>query len=182
MTQQIFFLHSAGPQGPHEGSSDFIAWLKKELEPDFELLHPMMPHPDEPDYGPWKGKLKGELARLQGDLILMGHSLGSSVLLKYLAEERLRNPVRGMFLVATPFWGGDSDFALPKNFGSKLPEISDLFFYQSKDDPVVPLAHVALYAKELPRATVRVVEGNEHEFKSGLPQLVADLRGLSSRR
>ena len=79
MKKQVFFLHSAGAQGPHEGSSDLVAWLKKELGTGYEIMHPIMPHPESPDYALWKAKLKKELPKLEGEIILIGHSIGGSV-------------------------------------------------------------------------------------------------------
>jgi hypothetical protein len=43
-----------------------------------------MPNESDPDYEPWKGQIKKELAALEGKVMLIGHSLGSSFLLKYL--------------------------------------------------------------------------------------------------
>jgi len=38
--------------------------------------------------------------------ILIGHSLGGSFLLKYVSEEKIAKTVAGIFLIATPYWGG----------------------------------------------------------------------------
>jgi hypothetical protein len=180
--KKIFFLHSAGPQGPHEGSSDLVAWLKSELGSGYQLIHPAMPRPEAPDYALWKAKLKEELAKVTGEVVFIGHSLGGSILLKYLAQEPLRNPIAGMFLVSVPFWSGDEDwvqpFILPEDFATRLPAIPKLFLYHSKNDPHVPVSHQVLYAQALPRAAVRVLDGEDHEFSHGIPQLVADLKRL----
>nr|WP_235788441.1 alpha/beta hydrolase [Salipaludibacillus sp. CUR1] len=45
-----------------------------------------MPNPENPEYILWKKQLEKELDKLNGDVILVGHSLGGSVLLKYLSE------------------------------------------------------------------------------------------------
>lgn len=183
MKQKIFFVHSAGPQGRHEGSSDLVAWLKKELGSGYDVIHPKMPHPKTPDYGPWKTKLKKELAKLKGEMMFVGHSLGGSVLLKHLAEEPFATPISGIFLVAAPFWGGDKNwkyepFILPKDFAKRIPRIPKLFLYHSKNDPIVPFAHQALYAEQLPDATIRRLNGDVHDFSQGLPELAADIRTL----
>ena len=187
MMRQVFFLHSAGAQGPHQGSSDLVAWLTDALEPECNVLHPKMPNPEEPDYQAWKAELGKELAKLSGEATFIGHSLGGSVLLKYLAEEPFTNPIAGMFLVSVPFWGGDEDwqhgaFTLPKDFGKKLPTIRRIFLYHSVNDPFVPFAHHRLYGKELPNATIRKLKGNEHTFNQGLPELAADILCLLFQR
>jgi predicted alpha/beta hydrolase family esterase len=105
------------------------------------------------------------------------------VLLKYLTEEPCENPIAGMFLVSAPFWGGDENwqyepFTLPKNFAKNLPKIPKVFLYHSWEDEIVPFAHLALYSDQLPQATVRALDGNEHVFRRGLPRLVEDIKGL----
>ena len=44
-----------------------------------------------------------ELAALGGGSILAGHSLGASLLLKYLCEEKVETSVAGLFLIAPPY-------------------------------------------------------------------------------
>ncbi len=87
MKKQILFIHSAGAQGPHEGSGRLVAHLQKGLGPEYQVLYPIMPDPENPAYEPWKAQLEKELTALEGEAILVGHSLGGSVLLKYLSEE-----------------------------------------------------------------------------------------------
>ena len=175
MKQKIFFLHSAGSQINHQGSSDFLDRLINELGPNYEVAHPIMPNPEDPDYEPWKKQLDKDLTSLDGDVILVGHSLGGAVLLKYLTEKKINANVKAMFLCATPFWGADADwqyepFTLPDNFVDLLPKIPSFFLYHSKQDPYVPFAHFKLYESTLPRVTSREIEGDSHAFSEGLPQ------------
>ena len=143
--------------------------------------------PRKTDYEPWKAELGNELAKLRGAVTFVGHSLGGSVLLKYLAEAPFRNPIAGMFLVSAPFWGGDPDwqhesFRLPKDFAKRIPHIPRIFLYHSVNDPIVPFAHHRLYAEELPHATIRTLKGSEHTFSRGLPELATDIQRLLLQR
>jgi predicted alpha/beta hydrolase family esterase len=113
MKKQLFFLHSGGPQGKHEGSGELVAWLEAQLGPEYELRHPIMPHPEAPDYEAWKPHLREALSRLHDGAQLIGHSLGGSLLLKYLAEEKISFSIGTLFLVSAPFWGGDEDWQHP---------------------------------------------------------------------
>lgn len=183
MKKQILFIHSAGPQEEGEGSSGLVSCLLNVLNNEYEIRHPLMPQPENPRYEGWKLKMKQELTNAKSDLILIGHSLGASIILKYLSEESYSNHINGLFLISTPYWGekgGEMDeYALNKNFGSKLKNISPICFYHSKEDNYVPFAHLAYYSKALPQALVRVLNGQEHEFSYGLPQLVEDIHQLS---
>ena len=115
---------------------------------------------------------------------LVGHSFGGSVLLKYLAEGKPATGIGGLFLVAVPWWGSEGwnydEYALPANFAAHLPQVP-IFLYHSTDDPHVPITHLELYRRQLPQATVRVIDGTEHSFVHGLPELLADVREIASR-
>jgi predicted alpha/beta hydrolase family esterase len=86
MATQILFLHSAGAQGPNEGSSDLVAYLGRELGPKYRIASPIMPDPGHPSYKGWKTQLEKQLDMVDDEIILVGHSLGGSVLLKYFSE------------------------------------------------------------------------------------------------
>ena len=182
MMKEVLFIHSAGPQGPHEGSDYLVKYLVDALGPGYRISSPHMPDPENPHYVNWKAKLKKELASIDDDLILVGHSLGASVLLKYLSEETLTQPVAGLFLIGAVYWGKEDwkvkEYALKRNFPSKLPPIGRLFFYHSTDDEVVPISHVRYFAEDLPNAVVREFDHRGHLFGRGLPELVEDIKGL----
>jgi len=155
--------------------------LRKALGAQYELRSPIMPDPDKPAYAPWKERLEKELAALEDEAIVVGHSLGGSVVLKVLSETKHTRPIAGIFLVATPFWGGSGEveeFALRKDFAARLPKTPRVSLHHSRDDDVVPFAHLALYGEALPRATVRELDGYGHLFKKRCRELVADIRTL----
>lgn len=179
MKKQILFLHSAGPQGKNEGSSGLVAYLQKELSHDYNVQFPKMPNPDEPDYEAWRKKTEEELSKVEDGVILVGHSLGGSVLLKQLSEHPFNKQIAGLFLVATPFWGKDmEEYMLADDFASKLPEIPIIMLYHSRHDEWVPFSHLRTYAKKLPKAYVRELYGDEHEFRDGIEELVQDIKSL----
>ncbi|MFB4166929.1 alpha/beta hydrolase [Virgibacillus sp. JSM 102003] len=183
MTKQILFIHSAGPQGEHEGSFDLIVYLQDNLNAEYNLIIPEMPNPENPEYTRWKERLSKEFASLEGEVILIGHSLGGSVLLKYLSEEDCHLKISSLHSVAAPYWGKNGfweseEFALSENFAAKLPPISQVFFYHSRDDEVVSFDHFKEYTEEFLTAAPRAIENKGHLFHSGLPELVNDIKGL----
>jgi uncharacterized protein len=182
MTKEILFVHSAGPQGIHEGSDYLVTYLVDSLGPGYRVFRPYMPDPENPHYDEWRTTLKKELASIDHELILVGHSLGASVLLKYLSEEKIQQHVAGLFLIGAVYWGKEDwkvrEYVLKRNFSSKLPSIGRLFLYHSSDDEVVPISHVRCFARELPKAVVREFEHRGHLFGRGLPELVEDIKGL----
>jgi len=68
---------------------------------------------------------------------------------------------------------------LAPDFASRLGNVP-LFLYQSRDDQVVPVAHLEHYRRALPHATVRVLDGRGHEFdQPTFPELAADIRSVT---
>ncbi|MDR6225072.1 alpha/beta hydrolase [Desmospora profundinema] len=186
MKKNALFIHSAGPQEGLQGSSGLAASLQEAIGAEYNLFHPQMPHPETPTYKRWKRQLEKECVALNGEVILIGHSLGGSVLLKFLSEGGARHlTISGLFMIAAPYWGKGPDwqndeYTLRENFVLRLPSISHLFLYHSRGDTIVPLAHQRYYQKQLPQATSRILHGEDHLFPNGIPELVADMKRLKS--
>lgn len=186
MTKTILFIHSAGSQGENQGSSCLVSYLKSELSGKYHFRHPLMPDPTSPTYARWKDTFEDVLSLIDGELILIGHSMGGSFLLKYLSEEASEAmPILAVFIVAAPYWGIDNDwplkdYFLEDDFAKYLSYISQLFLYHSRHEEMVPFKHHQLYSKKLPQAITREIDGNSHLFESGLPELVEDIYQLKN--
>ena len=175
-------MHSAGPQTNGQGSSNFVARLAKSLGGEYCVHHPALPHPENPRYLDWKMALQSNLPIGGNKVALIAHSLGGSVIVKYLSEGLCQMPIAGLFLVAAPYWGtrgwAMDEFMFERGFQSKLPDIDKIFIYHSHHDQWVPYSHGQFYAKALPGSVFRTVDGDEHEFSEGLPVLVEDIQSL----
>lgn len=184
MRKHILFIHGAGNQHSPSGSGKLVTSLRQQLGSDYLVQAPDMPDPDQPRYLAWRNQIEQELGKLDADALLIGHSLGGSMLLKYLAEGTYQKPIAGLFLVAVPCWGKEDwarEYAVPDDFASRLPLIRHLFLYHSRSDEVVPFSSLKRYQEQLPRATVRVLDGKEHSFTEGLPLLAQDIKQLETR-
>ena len=180
--QSVLFVQGAGDKHDPQGSIALVRYLERELGDGYLVVAPEMPDPENPRYEQWREAIVRELAELDDPVLLVGHSLGGSVLLKLLAESRIDRPIGGLFLASVPWWGPEGwdydEFAVADDVGSRLPAVP-LFLYHSEDDPEVPFEHVRLHADRLPGATVRPIRGSQHSFIDGLPELVADIRRQS---
>ncbi|MGH3085803.1 MAG: RBBP9/YdeN family alpha/beta hydrolase [Rubrobacteraceae bacterium] len=181
MKEQILFVHGGG-EGAHEEDKKMAASLHDELGVEYEVHAPKMPNEDSPEYEAWKDEIAKDVAAMDGEVILVGHSFGASILLKYLSEEEVEKPLAGMFLIATPYWGTEdwevAEYELREGFASKLPEETPIFFYHSRDDEWVPFSHLALYAQKLPRATIREFDGRGHQLAEDLSEVARDIEAL----
>lgn len=178
MKRDVLFVHGGG-EGAHEADEKLAASLRDALGGGYDVRSPKMPDEGSPEVGAWKGEIAGELATMDGQAILVGHSVGAHMLLKYLSEEEVEKPIAGLFLVAAPYAGTGGweleEYALPEDFASKLPRDLPIFFYHSRDDEVAPFGHLALYEVNLPRATFRASDGRGHQFGDDLSEVARDI-------
>src|SRR5690242_5105609 len=126
MTGHVFFIQGAG-RGAYDEDEQLADSLRRALGPRFKVHYPAMPNEDDPTYGPWRQQIEQELAGVPEPVMLVGHSAGASVLVKWLSERQDEKTIAGVFLVACPFWGGDGwryegyeDLELPPGFAGLL--------------------------------------------------------------
>jgi len=186
MKQRILFIQGGG-DGAYKIDQGLVRYLQDALGVTYELRYPKMPRESDPDYELWKARIQKELASIEDAVILIGHSLGGSFLLKYISEEKIITTIAGIFLIAAPYWGGDGwryegyeRVELPEDFVAKLPPGTPIFFYHGNRDEIAPFAHLALYAAKLPQAVIRAVHGGDHQLNGDLSNVAADIKSLQT--
>lgn len=180
MDKHILFIHSAGPQGPGEGSNGLIAFLRNKLD-GYVIHSPLMPAPENPQYSEWKTKLTNEFAQLPNGTILIGHSIGGSALLKYFLEEDVSLQIPMLISVASPFWGMNEqwqleDFVISNDSSSWNKQVPAIILMHSIGDPIVPFAHLERYMEVLSSPVIKKIPGRDHVFENGLDELVEIIR------
>jgi predicted alpha/beta hydrolase family esterase len=182
MTRTPVLFIQGGGKGAHDEDASLAESLKKALGAGYELHYPVMPGEDEPSLEAWKKKIGTELSRRGAKTILVAHSIGGSMLLNYLWQEKPdRADIAGLFLLAAPAWDGDrwnfDDLKLPADLADKLFCIPRIHLYHCRDDEIVPFAHLALHAAQMPQAVVHAIDSGGHQFGNDMSQLAADIRG-----
>ncbi len=184
MAKQVLFIQGAG-EGAYQEDKKLADSFRQALGAAYDVRYPVMPDEDDAPYAAWKQQVKTELATLSGPVILVGHSVGASILAKCLTDIEVGNSVAGIVLMSTPFWGGDGwryegyeKLELPKDFAARLPQDVPVFLYHSHDDEIVPFSHLALYANMLPKATVRAIESGGHQLNNDLTMVATDIMSL----
>ena len=171
-SSNVLFVHGAG-DGAYEADALLVASLRDRLGPSYEVRYPRMPLEETAGYPDWTARIDGELPASGGDVVLVGHSVGGSVLLRCLCEPSIRATVTGLYVIAAPFWGaGDfwewDEARLPEDAADKLAGVPRVFLYHCRDDEVVPFSHLALYAARLPQATLRPLDTGGHHVGDDL--------------
>jgi predicted alpha/beta hydrolase family esterase len=181
--KQVLFIQGAGA-GAYEEDKELAISLQDSLGEEYDVVYPRMPNEEDPEDGPWMAQITKELVAFDGRLILVGHSAGGGVLLKYLLKGNITKRIAGIFLIALPHWGPgdeqDEEYTLREGFAAQLPKGVPIFLYHSRDDEIVPFAHLAPYTEKIPGATVRKFDGRGHQFNNDLSEVAADIKKLQS--
>jgi predicted alpha/beta hydrolase family esterase len=180
---RVVFIQGSGT-GAYAADKRVADGLRQELGDDFAVEFPRMPDEDEPDLATWGPVITGAIERGSDRLVLIGHSGGGYLLLKYLATERPSTPIAAICIIAAPFPAGDpawtfDGFELPEHFADHLPSDTPVFLYASKDDDSVPFAHRDLYAAAIPGSVTRTTSGG-HQLEGDLGVVAADIRRVAA--
>ena len=180
MVKHLIFFHG-GSEEDYEADAKLVASLKLNLGPGYSIHYPLLPNNGTPDFGRRK-QISHEISASEDNVILVGHSLGASMLLACLSENTISKKIAGIFLLATPFWKGSEDwveaFKLKPNFAKQLDKKTPLFFYHCRDDEEVPFGHLAVYKQQLPWASFREIPVGGHQFNNDLTIVAHDIKSI----
>lgn len=183
MKKQVLFIQGAG-EGAYEEDEKLAASLQEVLGLEYDVIYPKMPEEENSGYEAWKAQISKEFAALEDEILLVGHSVGSSMLLKYLSEENVEKSIAGIFLIAAPYWGAGGwqvdEFTLDEEHAAKRLKAVPIFFYHSRDDDIVPFTHLARHTEKFPQATFREFDRRGHQFTNDLSEVAADIKSLPS--
>ncbi|RCK49200.1 alpha/beta fold hydrolase [Thalassospira profundimaris] len=175
MRRDLIFIHSAGPQGGDNGSSRLIERLTSRLGTRFDLIAPDMPDPERPGIDAWLSGVDRVVSKASKGAVLVGHSLGGSVILQYLARNpdiwRENKSLSAVFIVASPFWGLTDweidEFTLTEDEVCTLEDCKLMHFCHSRDDRIVGFEHFQAYLDHLPSADAIILESAGHLMLDG---------------
>ena len=134
-----------------------------------------MPCKENASYDAWAVTFSRYLELVEGDLILVGFSLGGIFLAKYLSENDIADRAERVFLVAPPF--DDTLSSEPLTNGFILGDLSGLNRYEvtmffSKNDTVVPVEHAQNYREASPSSRIVVLDAADHFIQESFPELL----------
>ncbi|MEQ8469822.1 MAG: alpha/beta hydrolase [Marinoscillum sp.] len=178
--KHILFLQGGGGQEDYKADAKLVASLREHLPDNYSIHYPVLKDDSSPDFGRMK-QIQQEIAIIAEKMILVAHSLGASMLLKYLSEHEVVNEISGVFLLATPYWSGDEDWVkglmLQEDFASSMVRVPT-FLYHCLDDEIVPFDHFTRYQQKLPTATFRTMPSGGHQFNNDLQLVAKDILTL----
>jgi valyl-tRNA synthetase/very-short-patch-repair endonuclease/predicted alpha/beta hydrolase family esterase len=162
-------LNSFWYKSNHDSKKTYKTDLKNFCnESNISFINPQMPNKTNADYTKWKWVFEQTKPFINSETVLVGHSLGSMFLTKYLNENEIN--CKAIFLVSGGLWsesekniedfdtdwGLDSDFRNLKRLGNKV------FIVHSKDDKIVEFQRSVELKSKLPDANFVELEGFGH--------------------
>jgi len=181
--RQVLFVQGGGQDTHDAWDNKLVASLKRGLGSDYSVRYPRMPDESEPDATAWKQAIAGELKTLNDGVFVVGHSIGAAILMDYLARPTVKRRLAGVFLIATPFIGEggwpSEDLRPTREAAATLRDGPQIFFYQGRDDETVPPSHVELFAAVFPQATIRRLQGRDHQLNDELAEVAQDIQSVA---
>lgn len=181
MTTQVIFFQGGGSEEDYKADSKLVDSLKKNLGSNYSIHYPRLTDDGTPDLGRRK-EISKEISNADDNCILVAHSFGASMLLATLSEMKISKKIKGIFLLATPFWSGDEDWVQPyklkTDFAKHLDKKIPMFFYHCSDDEEVPFEQFNEYKRQVSWATFREIPKGGHQFNNDLKVVAGDIESL----
>lgn len=179
-THEVLFVQGGGAGAHDEWDDRLVDSLRRELGAGYDVRYPRMPDEDNPSYARWSAAIRRELAALDDDAVVAGHSVGGSILVNVLAERPPERQFAAIVLVAAPFvgaggWPGD-EFQLPDDLGTRLPPGVPVHVFHGLEDETAPPAHAGLYARAVPEAELHLLPGRDHQLNDDLTEVANVIR------
>jgi predicted alpha/beta hydrolase family esterase len=179
---QVLFIQGGGEGTHDEWDLRLVDSLRRGLGDEFEVRYPRMPGEDDPSVAAWSPAIRREIGGLGDGAVVVGHSVGGTLLLHALVEQPPAVRLGAIMLVAVPFvgpggWPADG-LELPVDLGASLPRGVAVHVFHGLGDTTAPPAHADLYARAIPRARIHLLPGRDHQLGDDLREVVDEIRAV----
>ena len=180
--RQILFIQGGGVDAHDEWDDKLVDSLRREVGGGPEIRYPRMPDEAHPSLGRWSAMIHRELADLDDGAVVVGHSVGATILIQVLAEQLPERRLEAIILIAAPFVGEggwpSGELELTGDLGSRLPPAARVHVFHGLQDETVPPSHADLYAAAIPQAQIHRLPGRDHQLNNNLSE-VAGVIGIN---
>lgn len=155
---------------------NYNPWLAKELrDRGFEVIAPKLPMEGELEPIACIEALIKAVGRLDENTIIIGHSLGGVLALRYLEAAEAASTPRAVILVGAP-WQAKSEkirsmFLTDFDFDVLMWKAKEFVVVHDEQDALVPFDHAVKYQKMLGAEIVKTT-GNDHFMNAEYPVLL----------
>jgi pimeloyl-ACP methyl ester carboxylesterase len=173
--RQVLFIQGGGAGAHDDWDASLVDSLRGELGDGYEVRYPRMPQEHDPSYVLWSAAIRQELTALDDGAVVLGHSVGGTILISHLASAAPERRLGLIMLVAAPFvgaggWSG-GEVEVPQDLGARLPRGVPVHLFHGLGDQMVPPEHLDLYAGAIPEARVHRMPGRDHQLNDDLNEV-----------
>ncbi len=181
MNRRVVIIHGWGAT-PHD---HWFPWLSRELEAQgYAASVPAMPDTEKPDRDAWVSAIADTVGTPDEDTILVGHSIGTVAILRYLESLPMGTRIAGAVLVAGFLEADDSEletfFRSPFDYDRIKNACSAVVAIESDDDPHVPPGSGALIEEKLGAQLVTLHHAGHMNTEDGFTALPPALGAIRS--
>jgi len=180
--EYISFLRSMPVSAEYLENQTWRDSLQSDLGETFKVVRLQMPNKINAKYEEWKIYFHRYLEILGDDIVLLGHSLGATFLVKFLAEETIKNTISRVILVAAPFGEkkpgpslGDFIFESSTNFEAINSDFK-MTLFTSNNDKLITKDDVVKYQKVIKNLEVKTLPDRGHFSQSEFPELISYIK------
>jgi hypothetical protein len=191
--RQILFIHGGSA---YENMEDFYEYLhttpinlikekkwtellKINLGENYDVIFPTMPIKHNANYMAWKIWFERHFKFINEEVILIGHSLGGTFLLKYLSENNFSKKILQLHLIAPAVFDDGLTSEKLLTFGFDVTKIntiynicSDIHLWASRDDDCVTFKNSEIVKENLPSIEFHILENRGHFNSSEFPEIL----------
>ncbi len=155
---------------------NFHPWLARELKArGFEVIAPKLPLVEEPNVTECIQALALAVGRLDENTIIVGHSLGGVLALRYLEAAEAASIPRATILVGAPYQTKSEKirgvFLSEFDYDVVAWKAREFLIVHDKEDKLVPFDHAEKYARMLQGELVPTT-GDDHFMEKEYPVLL----------
>ena len=178
----MLFIQGGGAGAHDEWDVRLVDDLHRALGVKYEVRYPRMPAEADPRVASWSAAIRREMAELDDRAVVVGHSVGGTILIHAIAEQPPELELAAIVLVAAPFvgeggWPGDQ-FELSGDLGAHLPHGTLVYVFHGLDDETAPPLHADLYSRAIPQARMHRLPGRDHQLNDDLSEVATAIRAL----
>lgn len=178
---QVLFIQGGGAGTHDEWDNKLVDSLRRELGAAHDIRYPSMPDEDEPNYATWSAAIRHEMAALDAGAVVVGHSVGGTIVINALAEQAHDHDLAAVVLIAAPFLGPggwpSGGTELPSDAGSRLGT-SAIHVFHGLEDEIAPPSHAELYAEAIPQARLHLLASRDHQLNDDLSEVAHAIRSV----
>jgi predicted alpha/beta hydrolase family esterase len=180
----VLFIQGAGAGTHDEWDVRLVASLRRELGREWEVHDPRMLDEDDARYATWGPAIGRDVAGLGDGAVVVGHSVGGTLLVHTIAQQPPDRPLGAIVLLAAPFvgeggWPAD-ELEATSDLGARLPAGVEVHVFHGLEDETAPPSHADLYAVAIPQARVYRLPGKNHQLDDDLSEVASVISGAQT--